>query len=270
MRKMNCIVLVMVMLISIAGFGNGAINVSAATSYALEYDSLSADVKSNCVAFARYKVPSLPGGLYTLDDKKAIINGYVAKVGAIAITTGNSSYGHVAYVESVSGTQVTTLNGGWQDGTHIGRWTASESVQGIVGYWYPDSLVVSDTTAPTVSGIYQDNFTSTGYTLHFTVSDNNALDYVKVFSWTGNTPQKTEDITLSGNTQTISYNVNYSDFNNEKSGYIHAIWCYDKNGNRGASPYIYVESDEEAPIVSNIYQDNFTSTGYTLHFTVSE
>ena len=110
------------------------------SSYATEYDSLPAETKANCVYFARYKVPSLPTGLTSLQDKKNIINGYTAKVGAIAITTGNSSYGHVAYVEAVDGDMVTTLNGGWKDGTHIGRWTASESTQGIIGYWYPDGL----------------------------------------------------------------------------------------------------------------------------------
>lgn len=110
------------------------------TSYATEYDNLSAEIKANCVYFARYKVPSLPTGLISLQDKKNIINGYTAKVGAIAITTGNSSAGHVAYVEAVDGNMVTTLNGGWKDGTHIGRWTSSESTQGIIGYWYPDGL----------------------------------------------------------------------------------------------------------------------------------
>ncbi len=108
----------------------------------------------------------------------------------------------------------------------------------------PYVYVESDEEAPVVSNIYQDNFTSTGYTLHFTVSDNKALDYIKVFTWTGNTPQKIEDITLSGSSQILSYNINYSDFNNEKKGYINAIWCYDKHGNRGSSPYIYVKEPE--------------------------
>ena len=46
--------------------------VQAAMQYsdATEYDGLPAEIKNNCVAFARYKVPSLPGGLYTKTDKK--------------------------------------------------------------------------------------------------------------------------------------------------------------------------------------------------------
>ena len=62
------------------------------SSYAWEYESLPAATKKNCVSFARYKVPSLPGGLLTYQNKVNIINSHVARVGAIAITRGNSSY----------------------------------------------------------------------------------------------------------------------------------------------------------------------------------
>lgn len=105
-----------------------------------EYDGIGADTIGNCVAFARYKVPSLPGGLYNLQDKQNIINSHTPMAGAIAITRGNSSYGHVAYVESVSGANVVTLNGGFSGSGltgHIVRITGTESEQGILGYWYP-------------------------------------------------------------------------------------------------------------------------------------
>lgn len=108
-----------------------------------EYDGIGADTIGNCVAFARYKVPSLPGGLYTLQDKKNIINSHTPMAGAIAITSGNSSAGHVAYVESVSGANVVTLNGGFSGSGltgHIVRITGTESEQGILGYWYPAGL----------------------------------------------------------------------------------------------------------------------------------
>lgn len=108
-----------------------------------EYDGIGADTIGNCVAFARYKVPSLPGGLYNLQDKQNIINSHTPMAGAIAITRGNSSYGHVAYVESVSGANVVTLNGGFSGSGltgHIVRITGTESEQGILGYWYPAGL----------------------------------------------------------------------------------------------------------------------------------
>ncbi len=115
---------------------------AASYTIAHEYDGLSADTKANCVAFARYKVPSLPGGLWTLEDKKNIINCKVAKAGVIAITKGSTSAGHVAYVETVNGNQITTLNGGYDTGTYIERITGTESEQGILGYWYPANVQV--------------------------------------------------------------------------------------------------------------------------------
>lgn len=110
---------------------------------ATEYDGIGANTISNCVAFAKYKVPSLPGGLTTLQDKKNIINSYTPAAGAIAITSGDSRYGHVAYVESVSGANIVTLNGGFSgsglDG-HIVRITGTAGEQKILGYWCPSGL----------------------------------------------------------------------------------------------------------------------------------
>lgn len=119
-----------------------------AASYtpAAEYDGLSSQVKSNCVAFARYKVPSLPGGLWSLNDKKAIINSSKPVVGSIAITEGNSSYGHVAYVEAVNGNMITTLNGGYGDGSRIFRIVSTPAEQKVLGYWVPNGI-----STPTVS-----------------------------------------------------------------------------------------------------------------------
>ncbi|MGN1131122.1 MAG: NlpC/P60 family protein [Ruminococcus sp.] len=130
--------------------------------------------------------------------------------------------------------------------------------------------VVSDTEIPVISNIYQDNFTDDGYTIHFTVTDNNSLKYYKIFSWINGYAQKIEDINISGKVENVSYRVNYSDFNNEKSGYINAIWAYDTANNKGVSPFIYVETDNKAPDITDVYQDNFNEDGYTLHFTVTD
>lgn len=122
-----------------------------------EYDGIGASTIANCVAFARYKVPSLPGGLYTLQDKQNIINSHTPAAGAIAITRGDSSAGHVAYVESVSGTNVVTLNGGFSGSGltgHIVRITGTESEQGILGYWYPAGLSGGSSSNPQGSVYY--------------------------------------------------------------------------------------------------------------------
>ena len=92
-----------------------------------------------------------PGGLYTKTDKKAIINSDTPAVGSIAITHGNkqdgsvdydSYYGHVAYVEAVNGSQITTLNGGFANG-HIERIVGTPAEQGVIGYWNPNGGVVT-------------------------------------------------------------------------------------------------------------------------------
>jgi hypothetical protein len=53
-----------------------------------------------CVDYARSRMPSLPYGLYTLNDKRNIINASSCKAGSVAIIDVGNSIGHVAYVES--------------------------------------------------------------------------------------------------------------------------------------------------------------------------
>lgn len=143
-RKYQCFLLIAAMLVSVLYiYPHAVMDYVRAASYtaATEYDGIGADKISNCVAFARYKVPSLPGRLWNLQDKINIINSHTPTAGAI--TSGNTSYGHVAYVESVSGQTVVTLNGGFSgsglDG-HIVRIAGTESEQGILGYWYPNGV----------------------------------------------------------------------------------------------------------------------------------
>ena len=65
-----------------------------------------------CVECAREKVPSLPRGLYTLADKKTIINSHTCKKGRVAIMDVGP-VGHVAYVagcDSKGKTQGITLD----------------------------------------------------------------------------------------------------------------------------------------------------------------
>ena len=180
------------------------------SSYAWEYEGLPAATKQNCVSFARYKVPSLPGGLLTYQNKVNIINSHVARVGAIAITRGNSSYGHVAYVEAVNGNNVTTLNGGWGNGQHIGRWTGTEREQGIVGYWYPAYMNTSVNvswsewevgTTQTNSTIYSKITTS--QRVHFTGAG------VSIWDASGRLiKQKSESTSVNNTYMNIWYNVN--------------------------------------------------------------
>ena len=155
-RKLKALIAMLICMVTVLG---STMVTQARMQYsdATEYDGLSYEIKSNCVAFARYMVPNLPSGLYSIGDKRAIINTYSPEVGSIAITYGNNpdgsvnydtEVGHVAYVEAVNGDQITTLNGGW-DGIHIERITGTAAEQGIIGYW--SSNGGGSVTPPTVS-----------------------------------------------------------------------------------------------------------------------
>ena len=54
-------------------FGSTMVTQAASYTPAAEYDGLSSDIKANCVAFARYKVPTLPGGGYCHWNRKRIL-----------------------------------------------------------------------------------------------------------------------------------------------------------------------------------------------------
>jgi len=55
----------------------------------------------NCVKYARRKVSSLPFGLWTIWDKKRIINSRKARKNRVAIIRTRFIWGHVAVVTSV-------------------------------------------------------------------------------------------------------------------------------------------------------------------------
>lgn len=150
--------LVIVMLVTCLPVYQGKEAKAGVTSLAMEYDFLPAATKENCVFFARYMVPTLPHGLGSKDSKIAIINSHTPKAGVIAITNGNTSYGHVAYVESVNGDKITTLNGGWLDKKHIGRWTSTPNEQGVIGYWYPNNITPQPVANPSVKAVWADKY----------------------------------------------------------------------------------------------------------------
>ncbi len=64
-----------------------------------------------CTDFARSRVPRLPGNLFTIADKRAIINDRTARVGSVAIIdVPSGTYaenGHVAVVENVTANSIT-------------------------------------------------------------------------------------------------------------------------------------------------------------------
>jgi hypothetical protein len=95
-------------------------------------------VACNCVLYARTLVPSLPRGLFTLQNKKNIINSYTPSKGAVAIIDSGLEWGHVAVVTDVSpdGTTVTIQESNWRR-CRIGSRTGSPQRLNILGYFQP-------------------------------------------------------------------------------------------------------------------------------------
>ncbi|MEY4905885.1 MAG: hypothetical protein RLZZ292_3700 [Bacteroidota bacterium] len=90
----------------------------------------------NCVLFARCKVPSLPFGLTTYAQKKAIINTTIATAGSVAIINVGNTTGHVAYVKSVSGITIYLRESNWC-GTKVTDRSGTATLLKIVGYFKP-------------------------------------------------------------------------------------------------------------------------------------
>lgn len=110
---------------------------------ATDYDGkVESTYQTNCVKFTRRLVPSLPYNLTYFQNKKNIINSQKAVKGAVAIVKTSNSYGHVAYVDKINGSTVTTIDANWsyQGRKRIVRRTGSASSLGIVGYYVPKNL----------------------------------------------------------------------------------------------------------------------------------
>jgi hypothetical protein len=100
-----------------------------------------------CVDYARSRVRNLPSGLFTMADKRAIINSNEPRAGSIAIIEVRGGQyrdvGHVAYVETVTRNSITiseTNFGGrrfQQRTSTASTLREAERQLNIVGYFRP-------------------------------------------------------------------------------------------------------------------------------------
>lgn len=95
--------------------------------------------KCNCVLWVRQRVPSLPFGLWTLKDKKAIINSSKPKKGRVAIIETGEAPGHVALVIKKGLSHVTILEANYKACQITERHGTQTSLR-IVGYFDPKKL----------------------------------------------------------------------------------------------------------------------------------
>jgi hypothetical protein len=93
----------------------------------------------NCVLFARSMVPSLPFGLWTIWNKKKIINSQTSRVGTVAIMNVGLPWGHVGVViaRTESGKYKTVREANFQSGKVTER-TGTTTELKILGYYDPE------------------------------------------------------------------------------------------------------------------------------------
>lgn len=95
--------------------------------------------KYNCVLWVRQRVPSLPFGLWTLSDKKKIINTSKRKKGHVAIIDNGQITGHVALVIKKGLSHITILEANWVAGQITERHGKPKDLK-ILGYFNPKKL----------------------------------------------------------------------------------------------------------------------------------
>ena len=90
---------------------------------------------NNCVKWVRtYRVKNLPYGLTYYSAKARIINSHTATAGEAAIIKTRRAYGHIAYVKSVHGNQITIEEVNWA-GHFVDVRTGTASELNISGYF---------------------------------------------------------------------------------------------------------------------------------------
>lgn len=94
----------------------------------------------NCVNWVReYRVSSLPYDLYTIEDKMSMINSDEAQAGSVAVIRTSFPEGHLAYVKSVIGDQITIEEANYLRAGYFVRTDTKENLN-IVGFYKPNKL----------------------------------------------------------------------------------------------------------------------------------
>jgi len=95
------------------------------------------NIACNCVLYARTLAPSLPRGLFTLQDKIRIINSYQPSQGAVAIIDSGLQWGHVAVVTGVNSNGTISIQESNWTRCRIGSRSGTPQALRVVGYYQP-------------------------------------------------------------------------------------------------------------------------------------
>lgn len=92
--------------------------------------------RCNCVKWVRARIPNLPYGLWTIWDKKKIIDSHKAKVGRVAIIRTGWIWGHLAIVTGKGSNRIVIQEANYKHCRITERQGTPKSLK-IVGYFNP-------------------------------------------------------------------------------------------------------------------------------------
>lgn len=91
----------------------------------------------NCVKYARARCHKLPYGLWTIGDKKKIVNDHTPKKNSVAIINAGLPWGHVAIVIRVGTRHLTIREANYKYGKITERHGTTADLK-IIGYFNPE------------------------------------------------------------------------------------------------------------------------------------
>ena len=90
----------------------------------------------NCVKYVRARVPNLPFGLWTILNKKKIINSHKAKIGRVAIMNVGLPWGHVGIITGKGSDRIVIQEANFYSGKVTERQGTEKELK-ILGYFNP-------------------------------------------------------------------------------------------------------------------------------------
>ena len=88
----------------------------------------------NCVKWVRDRIPKLPYGLISFNDKKKIINSHKAKIGRVAIMKVGLPWGHLGIITEKGSDRIVIQEANYKLGKITERQGTEEELK-IVGYF---------------------------------------------------------------------------------------------------------------------------------------
>ena len=278
MKKIVCLTLVFAMMCSM-------ISIFSLASFSAAKD----DSAYDCVAYAKARFREIWGfDLHATGSDGA--NGYyfnasvygdtvsnTPRVGALAVwDSAVNDWGHVAIVESVSGSNVTYSEGGYipyqgasktfnQETRNVS--SMSKTNQPFLGYVYVKGTY-NDTEKPTISNVYLSNMSGSSFTVNCTLSDDSGVTrvWLNIYGPNGN-----DGYSVDASSGNFSHTISTSKYGGAGTYSVH-IYAFDAAGNETGYSLNNINAidDVEKPVISNVYTSEISSDSFTINCTLDD